>query len=217
MRRFGVITGSMDCRFGRWPISTACIGARCARRRPWPSRRRRSPPGRYSPSESARSRLSFVLTRVGTVSMFLRKYEQRLAPQLSSELGEPILRCIALNTPGVHDRMLRDGLPFWRRQSLIVNGQPRTKLPQTMFLILTPTRVLITDIKGRLPAGFELTDPNASTWRCRDDRGPRRRVVAVSPEVPRRVGVTGLGTGLRARHRRRIGRPAAGVLGHTTG
>ena len=80
--------------------------------------------------------------------MFLRNYEQRLAPQLSSVLGEPILRCIALNTPGVHDRMLRDGLPFWRRQSLIVNGQPRTKLPQTMFLILTPTRVLITDIKS---------------------------------------------------------------------
>jgi hypothetical protein len=62
--------------------------------------------------------------------VFLRKYEQRLAPQLSSKLGEPILRCIALNTPGVHDRMLRDGSPFWRRQSLIVNGQPRTKLPQ---------------------------------------------------------------------------------------
>ena len=80
--------------------------------------------------------------------MFLRNYEQRLAPQLASELGEPILRCIALNTPGVHDRMVQDGLPFWRRQSLIVNGQPRTKLPQTMFLILTPTRVLITDIKA---------------------------------------------------------------------
>jgi hypothetical protein len=82
------------------------------------------------------------------VGMSLRKYEQRLAPQLSSELGEPILRCIALNTPGVHDRMDNDGLPLWRRQSLVVNGQRHTKLPQTMFLILTPTRVLITDIKA---------------------------------------------------------------------
>jgi hypothetical protein len=26
--------------------------------------------------------------------MFLRDYEQRLEPQLSAELGEPILRCI---------------------------------------------------------------------------------------------------------------------------
>jgi len=30
----------MDCQFGRWPISTACIGARCARRWSRPCRRR---------------------------------------------------------------------------------------------------------------------------------------------------------------------------------
>jgi hypothetical protein len=77
--------------------------------------------------------------------MFLRDYEQRLAPQLSSELGEPILRCIALNAATMHDRMEMESLnPLWR-PSLIVNGQPHTRLPQTMFLILTPTRVLITD------------------------------------------------------------------------
>src|SRR5437763_1839193 len=106
--------------------------------------------------------------------MSLRTYEQRLAPHLSSELGEPILRCIALNTPGVHDRMDGNGLPSWRRQSLIVNGQRHTKLPQTMFLILTPTRVLITDIK----AGYrpDLSSPilnllrgDAETTAVKDD------------------------------------------------
>lgn len=79
--------------------------------------------------------------------MFLRDYEQRLAPQLSSELGEPILRCIALNAATMSDRMEMDSLTPWWRPSLIVNGQPDTRLPQTMFLILTPTRVLITDTK----------------------------------------------------------------------
>jgi hypothetical protein len=81
------------------------------------------------------------------VSMFLRDYEQRLEPQLSSELGEPILRCIALNAATMSDRMESESLsPFWR-PSLIVNGQPHIRLPQTMFLILTPTRVLVTGTK----------------------------------------------------------------------
>jgi len=77
--------------------------------------------------------------------MVLRNYEQRLEPQLSLELGEPILRCIALNAATMHDRMRLDSFtPLWR-PSLIVNGQPQTRVPQTMFLILTPTRILITD------------------------------------------------------------------------
>ncbi|MGE2815309.1 hypothetical protein ACQI5H_09215 [Mycobacterium heidelbergense] len=79
--------------------------------------------------------------------MFLRKYEQRFEPQLSSALGEPILRCIALNAATMSDRMSADSLAPWWRPSLMVNGQPHTRLPQTMFLILTPTRVLITDTK----------------------------------------------------------------------
>jgi uncharacterized membrane protein len=79
------------------------------------------------------------------VTMFLRDYEQRLAPQLSSELGEPILRCIALNAATMHDRMNNESFtPLWR-PSLMVDGRPTTRLPQTMFLILTPTRVLITE------------------------------------------------------------------------
>ena len=79
--------------------------------------------------------------------MFLRKYEQRLEPQLSSKLGEPILRCVALNAASMSDRMESGSLsPFWR-PSLIVKGKPHTRLPQTMFLILTPTRVLITSTK----------------------------------------------------------------------
>src|ERR1700742_4305711 len=77
--------------------------------------------------------------------MFLRDYEQRLAPQLSSELGEPILRCIALHAATMRDRMDNESFtPLWR-PSLVVDGQPTTRLPQTMFLILTPTRVLITE------------------------------------------------------------------------
>src|ERR1700755_3368817 len=77
--------------------------------------------------------------------MFLRKYEQRLAPQLSSELGEPILRCIALNAATMHDRMDNESFtPLWR-PSLMVGGETTTRLPQRMFLILTPTRVLITE------------------------------------------------------------------------
>src|SRR5262249_33324074 len=87
--------------------------------------------------------------------MFLRDYERRLEPQLSSELGEPILRCIAMKRAAMSDRMSMDSLSPWWRRSLIVNGQPHTRLPQTMFLILTPTRVLITDPKrgmtGYLP------------------------------------------------------------------
>jgi hypothetical protein len=86
------------------------------------------------------------LTWVGASSVFLRDYEQRLEPQLSSELGEPILRCMALNCAGTHDTM-DDSAFRWRRPSLIVNGRPHTRLPQTMFLIMTPTRVLITDTK----------------------------------------------------------------------
>ncbi|MFZ1163125.1 MAG: hypothetical protein WAO18_12865 [Mycobacterium sp.] len=83
------------------------------------------------------------------MSMFLREYEQKLAPHLSSELGEPILRCIALNAAGLHDRMeMESATTLWWRPSLIVNGQPQTRLPRTMFLILTPTRVLITDTKS---------------------------------------------------------------------
>jgi hypothetical protein len=79
--------------------------------------------------------------------MVLREYEQRLAPQLSSELGEPILRCVALHAASMSDRMDSESLsPFWR-PSLIVSGQPHIRLPQTMFLILTPTRVLITSTK----------------------------------------------------------------------
>lgn len=81
------------------------------------------------------------------MSLFLRDYEKRLEPRLSSELGEPILRCIALNCAGTMDKMDTSAF-WWRPPSLIVNGRPHTRLPQTMFLILTPTRVLITDVKG---------------------------------------------------------------------
>jgi hypothetical protein len=43
--------------------------------------------------------------------MFLREHEQRLAPHLSSELGEPILRCIALNAATMRDRMDNESFP----------------------------------------------------------------------------------------------------------
>lgn len=114
----------------------------------------------------------------GVGVMALRKYEQRLASQLSSELGEPILRCIALNAATMHDRMRLDSFtPLWR-PSLIVNGQPQTRLPQTMFLILTPTRILITDtdrgMTGYRPIGspiLTLARGDAEITTVRDDDG----------------------------------------------
>src|SRR5690242_13261850 len=110
--------------------------------------------------------------------MALRKYEQRLASQLSSELGEPILRCIALNAATMHDRMRLDSFtPLWR-PSLIVDGQPQARLPQTMFLILTPTRILITDtdrgMTGYRPIGspiLTLARGDAEITTVRDDDG----------------------------------------------
>jgi hypothetical protein len=43
--------------------------------------------------------------------------------------------------------MDNDSFPLLWRPSLTVNRRPQTRLPQTMFLILTPTRVLITGAK----------------------------------------------------------------------
>lgn len=111
--------------------------------------------------------------------MFLRSYEQRLAPQLSSELGETILRCIAINAAGVHDRIDNESFALLWRPSLIVNGRPHTRLPRTMFLILTPTRVLITDTKRGM-TGYRpvlgspiltLVRGDAETTAVKDDDG----------------------------------------------
>jgi hypothetical protein len=78
--------------------------------------------------------------------MTLRDYERRWEPELAAQLGEPILRCIALNAATMSDRMRNDSLtPFWR---------PQGGLPQTMFLILTPTRAVITAAR-RSMAGYE--------------------------------------------------------------
>jgi hypothetical protein len=107
--------------------------------------------------------------------MALRKYEQRLASQLSSELGEPILRCIALNAATMHDRMRLDTFtPLWR-PSLIVNGQPQTRLPQTMFLIHTDAN---SDYRhrprhDRLPAD-RVADTHPCPRRCRNNDRPGR-------------------------------------------
>jgi hypothetical protein len=71
-----------------------------------------------------------------------------LAPQLSSELGEPILRCIALNAATMRERMENESFtPLWR-PSLMVDGRPTTRLPRTMFLILTPTQRRMTRCRG---------------------------------------------------------------------
>lgn len=97
--------------------------------------------------------------------MGLRNYEQRLAAQLSSELGEPVLRCIAINAATMRDRVRLESLnPLWR-PSLIVNGQPQTRVPQTMFLILTPTRVLITDTKRSMSGYRPILDSPILTLR----------------------------------------------------
>ncbi|MDT5011795.1 MAG: hypothetical protein QOH57_3412 [Mycobacterium sp.] len=87
--------------------------------------------------------------------MALRKYEQRWAPELESALGEPILRCIAMNTVGVHSRMNSERSTLTLRPFLMVDGEKHTRIPQTMFLTLTPTRVLITETKSTFLHGFK--------------------------------------------------------------
>jgi hypothetical protein len=94
--------------------------------------------------------------------MFLREYEQRLAPQLSSELDEPILRCIALNAATMRDRMDDESFtPLWR-PSLIVDGRATTRLPQTMFLTLTPTSIGL-GIRA-CQAGHRVVFATAAQW-----------------------------------------------------
>jgi hypothetical protein len=88
--------------------------------------------------------------------MPLSKYEQRWVPKVESALGEPILRCVAMNAAGMHALMWTDSLSPVFRQYVLVNGQPYSRLPRTMYLILTPTRVLITQtrttfIHGKAP------------------------------------------------------------------
>jgi hypothetical protein len=89
--------------------------------------------------------------------MALNKYEQRWVPEVQSALGEPILRCVAMNSAGVHALMWTNSLiPGMWRQYVFVNGKPYNKVPGTMYLILTPTRVLITgtrttSFRGKAP------------------------------------------------------------------
>jgi hypothetical protein len=78
------------------------------------------------------------------------KFEQARA-QLESALGEPVLRCVGVSAAG--QQILGWGgvdSPFWRPY-LTVNGQPHTPVPRTMFLILTPTRVVITGLRNYAP------------------------------------------------------------------
>jgi len=87
--------------------------------------------------------------------MALNKYEQRWVPGVQSALGEPILRCVAMNAAGSHALMWTDSMsPIWR-QYLFVNGKPYHKVPRTMFLILTPTRVLITQTRQTFTRGYK--------------------------------------------------------------
>jgi hypothetical protein len=89
----------------------------------------------------------------------LRGYEKRWAPEVESALGEPVMRCIAMNAAGVHSRMRfgDDWGPsmFSLRPFLLVDGEERLRLPATMFLTLTPSRVLITETKTSFLRGFK--------------------------------------------------------------
>jgi hypothetical protein len=104
-----------------------------------------------------------MLVRYASVDgeqMALRKYEQRWAPELESALGEPILRCIAMNVAGVHSRMnyglSDDGRSTMTlRPFLRVDGEDHTPVPHTMFVTLTPTRVLITETKTTFLHGYK--------------------------------------------------------------
>ena len=153
--------------------------------------------------------------------MFLRDYERRLEPQLSSKLGEPILRCVALNAASMSDRMETESLSSLL--AAVVDCQGEATHPTAANDVPHPDADARLDHRhqkrhDRLPARSRLADSHPATRRCRADRRPRRRrLVALSPEISRPIGGTGLGTGLwRPRPRRRIGRPVTGILGHTT-
>jgi hypothetical protein len=111
--------------------------------------------------------------------MTLRDYEQPWAPELASQLGEPILRCMAINAAGVGDAFISRASrrPFWRPR-MMVNGQRRNRLPLTMFLILTPSRVLITKMENSMGFRPNLSAPiltlqrgDAEITATRDDDG----------------------------------------------
>jgi hypothetical protein len=88
--------------------------------------------------------------QAGIAAMALDKFELAKA-QMESALGEPVLQCVGLSPAG--QGMLtfsNSDSPLWRPY-LTVNGQPHTPLPRAMFLILTPTRVVITGLRNYQP------------------------------------------------------------------
>lgn len=87
---------------------------------------------------------------MGADTMALDKFEQARA-QLESALGEPILQCVGVSPAG-QGLLTFSGSdsPFWRPY-LTVNGQPHTPVPRAMFLILTPTRVVIAGLRNYKP------------------------------------------------------------------
>jgi hypothetical protein len=75
----------------------------------------------------------------------------RARAQLESALSEPILQCAGVSPAGQAALdFSRSDSPFWRPY-LTINGQPHTPVPRAMFLILTPTRVIITGLHNYKP------------------------------------------------------------------
>lgn len=71
--------------------------------------------------------------------------------RLESQLGEPVLQAVGMSAGGQGLLSFsRSDSPFWRPY-LTVNGKKHTRVPRAMFLILTPTRVIITGLHKYAP------------------------------------------------------------------
>ena len=78
------------------------------------------------------------------------KFEQAKA-QLESVLREPVVQSAGVNAAGQALLDFGDSdSPLWQPY-LTVNGEPHTRVPRTMFLILTPTRVIIAGLRNYKP------------------------------------------------------------------
>jgi hypothetical protein len=104
-------------------------------------------------SDSARLRnasVKLVAKEVGVDSMAQSKFEQAKA-QLESVLREPVVTSAGVNAAG-QALLERDGSdsPFWQPY-VTVDGEKHSRVPRAMFLILTPTRLIVTGLRSYKP------------------------------------------------------------------
>jgi hypothetical protein len=70
---------------------------------------------------------------------------------LEGALGEQVVQFTSVGAAGQSIQRSRLGDSGFWRPHLTVNGQPHTRVPTTMFLVLTPTRLMITGMANYAP------------------------------------------------------------------